>query len=273
MTGCLADFAVFASRGRQKTGQTPPQRNCDREHDMLCIRTNHRARPPLKQRATAFRRIVGGAAAVLAGAVVTTAAAQVPSRAVPAADAPPRAVVEAGDAARYLFDAARDGRWHEADSQLAALQTDAANLPESRGEPALRRSLRTRMRQLSGAVGRRQRVRTMEAANEVAHITADLTQTYHTIMPAQLPLLDYYGRQLQIGIAARRPALIRHATANIREAWNAVRRDYERRARVDDVRRLTDIVVSLEGAKRQSDIERLARAELEEVGRLETAPR
>ena len=127
------------------------------------------------------------------------------------------------------------------------------------------------MRQLRDAVGRRHRVRTMEAANDVAHITADLAQTYHTLVPAQLPLLDYYGRQLQIGIAARRPALIRRATANIGEAWNAVRSDYERRGHVDDARRLTDIVVSLEGAKHRADVERLARAELEEVGRLETA--
>ena len=80
------------------------RRNSDREHDMLCLQTNHRTQPPLEQRrsdgldggadwrvaelrwttptgglaghATGLRRTVGGAAVVLAAAVLTTAAAQ-----------------------------------------------------------------------------------------------------------------------------------------------------------------------------------------------------
>jgi hypothetical protein len=109
----------------------------------------------------------------------------------------------------------------------------------------------------------------MEDANDVTRFAADVANTYHAKEPAQLWWLDYRGRQLQIGVAAHRPALIKRATADLRQAWNELRPQLEERGRLDEVRRLTDIVATLEIAKRPADVERLAEAELNAVDQLQ----
>jgi hypothetical protein len=213
---------------------------------------------------------IGAAAAI---AVLATLSSQTSSQGLPAADEPPAAVVEAADAARYLFDAARDSNWDEAASQLEALRTAMAALPNDLGAPKLRHSVRIRARELARTVPANERVRTMEAANEIIQSAADLAHTFHTSTPAAMTLLDYYGRQLEIGVAAHRPSLVRRATADMRQAWNELRPELERQGRIDEVRRLTDIVVSLEGTTRAADVQRLARAELDEVQHLEATMR
>jgi len=217
-------------------------------------------------------RLARAGVAIIAMGVVAmgvAVAGQAPLRSIPAADAPPAAVVDAGAAARHLFDAARDSQWEEAASQLGALQRALANLPNDAGSGALRRTLRTRAHDLTQTVAHKRRLATMEAANDVTRFAADLANTYHTNVPAQLRLLDYYGRQLQIGIVAHRPALIKRATADLRQAWNDIRPQLEQRGRFDDVRRLTDIVATLGITKRPADVERLAEAELSAVDRLQ----
>ncbi len=201
------------------------------------------------------------------------AASQAPARRIPAADAPPAAVVQAASAARYLFDAARDSNWDDVAPELAALQTAVTALPEDAGDPQLRRSIRMRTHDLATAIRRKRRIPAMEAANAVARFAAEVAQTYRTDTPAEIALLDYYGRQLQIGIAAHKQAVIKRAVADMRQAWEAVRPELERRGQTDDVRRLTDIVVTLEGARRPDDMKRLAQAELDEVGHLQTDER
>jgi hypothetical protein len=83
-------------------------------------------------------------------------------------------------------------------------------------------------------------------------------------------LLDYYGRQLELGIAASRPSALKQATADLRQTWKSIEPDILRRGHVDDARRFTDILVQLEGAKRPADFIVPARAELAAVDRLET---
>jgi hypothetical protein len=110
----------------------------------------------------------------------------------------------------------------------------------------------------------------MQAANEITRITAELVAGFPSEVPAQVSLLEYLGRQLEIGVAAHRPAVVKRATQDIRQAWNEIQTDLLRRGRTDDVRRLTDLVVSLEGTTKMTDVEGLAQREIDEVQHLES---
>jgi hypothetical protein len=188
---------------------------------------------------------------------------------IPVADQRPLALSEVDDSARYLFECARDAKWMQADGQLENLQRAVEDLPRSMQPPDVVASLRTRVRELPDAVSHHERIRTMEAANEITQSVIGLSAAYQSRVPAQVPTLAYLGRQIEFAIAAGRPALIARAVADIRQTWDALRPELEERGHRADVRRMTDIVVSLESTKQTTDDAVLARAELDTVGHLE----
>jgi hypothetical protein len=188
---------------------------------------------------------------------------------VPSADRRPLALSEVDDAARYLFESARESKWTDAAAQLQVLQHAFQDLPAGLQPGDVASSLRTRMRELPDAVSQRDRVRTMEAANSITQSAIGLSSQFQSSVPAQVPTLAYLGRQIELGIAAQRPALIARATADISQAWNELRPQLEHGGHVADVRRMTDIVVSLEGTNSAAQEASLARAELDAVSHLE----
>jgi len=185
--------------------------------------------------------------------------------------APPAALVRAGEAAENAFDAARASDWRQASSQMRMLTTALDNLPRTLGRADERARLRRRADALGDDVSARRRIAAMTAANEVTRVVADLTGQFRTAVPVQVMLLDYRGRQLEVGIAARRLSMLQQATADIRELWNGIRPDLERRGRTAEVQQFTDVVVRLEGAHRIADYVEPAEAELDAVDQLETA--
>ncbi len=210
--------------------------------------------------------LAAAALAVMLGHPISQATAR---PAVPAVDRPPMALADVGTAARALFDEAQANRWDGAAAQLVTLQKALQDLPGGVGPADIRGALQSRVRILSRNVRNRQRANTMDAANEVTRLVAALADSFVQPTPAQLSLLEYYGRQLEVGTAERRPAVVRRAVQDIRQAWDRIEPDLLRRNRADDVRRITDIVVSLEGKPEAPQVERLAKQELDAVQHLE----
>ena len=188
--------------------------------------------------------------------------------AVPIADRRPLALSEVDDAARYLFESARDNRWSDAANQLQTLQQAAEDLPAGLAPADVVASMRRRIRELADAVPNHERVRSMEASNAVTQYVIGLSAAFEARVPAQVPRLSYLGRQLELGIAEDNSTVIERAKADIRQTWNELRPELERRQHAADVRRMTDIVVSLEVTKRVSDEAQLARAELDAASHL-----
>jgi hypothetical protein len=188
--------------------------------------------------------------------------------AVPAADKRPLALSEVDDSARYLFESAREAKWMQADAQLQVLQHAFEDLPRGLQPADVTALIRTRMRELPDAVSQRDRVRTMEAANAITQAVIGLSAQFQSQVPAQIPTLAYLGRQLELGIASQRPVLIERVTAEIRQTWNELRPQLEHAGHAADVRRMTDIVVSLEGTNQSAEEASLARAELDAVSHL-----
>ncbi len=201
------------------------------------------------------------------------AAAQAPSQpsslGTPRADAPPRSLSELGPAAAAVFDDARDGRWAEAQSEVDGVETLLHQLPTGLGPPDLLQRLGRSARLLAQSVRRHDRFHAMDWANSLTRIGADLSRTFEVTEPIEVPLMAYYGRQLEIDVAAPRRDHLRQTKADLVQTWDALRPQLERRGDVDDVRRVSDLVVSIEGTGSREEIDRLARSEVAAIARIQ----
>ena len=177
--------------------------------------------------------------------------------------------MEVGDAAESLFNAANSKDWRAAAGQLEALQASVADLPGDLRKPDLVVQLRSRADNLGQTVRAHQRVETMDDANGITRLVAELATKYQTRIPYEVILLDYYGRQLELGIVAARLPLLKQTTADLRSTWNMIERTILERGKVDDAKRFTDIVVQLEGARSVDEFVAPARAELAAVDQLQ----
>src|SRR5450631_3349842 len=147
-----------------------------------------------------------------------------PAPAIPTAERPPSALMEVGDAAESLFNAANSKDWRAAAGQLEALQASAADLPGDLRKPDLVVQLRSRVDNLGQTVRAHQRIETMDDANGITRLVAELATKYQTRIPYEVILLDYYGRQLELGIAGARLPLLKQTTADLRSTWNMIER-------------------------------------------------
>jgi hypothetical protein len=187
----------------------------------------------------------------------------------PPADAPPAALVSIGESAEGLFDAANTSQWQTATEQLQALNEAAFQLPLGLPKADLVGQLESRIEDVRQSTASHRRVETMDFANSITRIVADLSADFQTNVPIDVVMLDYYGRQLELGIATGRQSTLARATADLRQQWDRLEPIIVQRGHVDEARRFTDIVVQLGGAKRPADFAAPARAELAAVDRLE----
>jgi hypothetical protein len=209
-------------------------------------------------------------------AAQSTAAPPAPVSAISAADRPPAALVQVGDSATGIFDAVYASDWDTAAEQVRSLNEAAQQIPTTLPKPDLVAQLQSRLQYLRQYVSARQRVNAMDTANAVTHLVADLSAEFQTEVPYEAVMLGYYGRQLELGIASGKLATLAQASADLRSTWNRIEPALERRGRIEDVRRFTDIVVQLEGARRPAEFvapTRAERVEADWIARIFRAPR
>jgi hypothetical protein len=168
----------------------------------------------------------------------------------------------------WMDISARKGITKYADVALRAMMESAANLPDSRWKPDVAEELQNRLEQVGDAVSARQRLRTMDFANGITRLVADLSEEDQPAVPYALVLLGYYGRELEVGIAAGDHARLKRAVDDLQQTWNKFERIVLQHGAVDEARRFTDIVAQLEGATTPSDFVGPTGAELDAVVRL-----
>ena len=198
-----------------------------------------------------------------------TAASPAPANAIPAADRPPSSLMQVGELAKSLFDAAYASDWSAAADSMQSLSESASELPATLPKPDLVAQLRSRLDDVKQTVGKHQRIETMDAANGITRLVADLSGEFQPQVPYEAVMLGYYGRQLELGIASTKLTTMTQASTDLRSTWNRIEPTIEQRGHIDDARRFTDIVVQLEGARRPADFVAPARAELSEADRIE----
>lgn len=188
--------------------------------------------------------------------------------AIPAADRPPAALVQIGASARALFDAAYASDWDAAMEDVQSLNEFGTALPTTLPSPDLTAQLHSRLEDLRQTVRMRDRVQTLDVANGLTKLAADLSAEFQVQVPYEVVMLAYYGRQLEFGLAANRLGVLRQAATDLRSMWNRTESAVEKRS-VEDARRFTDIVVTLDGARRPVDYVAPTRAALAEADHIE----
>jgi hypothetical protein len=184
-------------------------------------------------------------------------------------DRPPLMLLAVGGRAADLFDAARLSNWREADLALQEMKESAAAVPASFSNADVASKFQIRLEDVADAVSARKRLQTMDFANGITRLVADLSEEYKPEGPYSLVLLGFYGRELALGIESGDQARLRRAVADLRQTWNRFERIVLQRGAVDEARRFTDVVVQLEGARAPGDFVGPTRAELEGVKSLE----
>jgi hypothetical protein len=189
--------------------------------------------------------------------------------AIPTADQPPMALLQLGQSASALFDAADAADWDAATDETRGMREFAVALPGTLSPPDVAQQLRSRIRDAEKSAHAHRRVKTMDYANGVTHLVAELAGQFHTRVPYDAILLGYYGRQLELGIASSAPSTLIRARTDLKSTWNSFEPVIEQRGKLDDARRFTDIVVALDGARHPADFVAPTRAALTEADRIE----
>jgi hypothetical protein len=189
---------------------------------------------------------------------------------IPAADEPPAALLQLGQSATDLFDSARSADWRQASASLQAVNEAASNLPADLQDAGLVANLQSRLVSVREATNDRRQLETMEGANAITHIVAELAQKYRPEVPYEVRMLGYYGRQIELGVASGDSTIARRAASDLTEAWNRIQPEMDRRGQPEDARRFTAIVVRLMNARQPADFGAPAADELAALRHLES---
>ncbi len=182
----------------------------------------------------------------------------------------PKALVDAGEHGENLYDAAKAKTWRTAGRRLGSLEADIARLHAvaDSGSRAGADRLDREAAVLRSAVARRERRTTMEEANQVTLVVADMMAVYVPSVPVEVTRLDFYGRGLEIWSETDSTARLKSAARGARHEWDAIHPAVSARAPAV-ARRFDALITRVERAESPAEYRRLAQQELAEVDDLE----
>lgn len=165
------------------------------------------------------------------------------------------------------YDYASASQWPKLDAALDSMRIAADEL--RRTEPAHGDSLTAVIQALAAGRSSKRRDVAMRAANETTRIAAQLSASYQPRVPADVALLDYEGRELEIwGRPGNLPRLeaTRRRTHDI---WATLRPSVVSRGGTREAARFDTLVARLAAARTATDYAALATPILDEVDALE----
>jgi hypothetical protein len=178
-------------------------------------------------------------------------------------------LLELGQSAKSLFDAAYASDWRSASEQVRAMNDAASTLPRDLPHPDIVGHLKSAVQYAADGANARDRIETMDEANTITRLVADLSASFQPQVPYEATMLGYYGRQLELGLVASRPSLLAQAADALQSTWSRLEPTLERRGNADEAKRFTDIVAQLVGAQRSAQFVAPTRAALTEAERIE----
>jgi hypothetical protein len=184
------------------------------------------------------------------------------------ADRPPASLLSVGDAAVDVFDAAWQSDWRRAGLGLLSVNEAATEIPDP-SKPDLVEQLHDNIAAVTDGIEARQQATTMTAANAITQVVAEMSAEYERAVPYDVKMLGYYGRQIELGIAAGRPAVAVKAASDLATVWHRIEPAIVRRGYADEAGRFTDLVAELTGAAQPGDLVAPVSAELAAVPRIE----
>ncbi|HWE43713.1 MAG TPA: hypothetical protein VG432_14500 [Gemmatimonadaceae bacterium] len=182
----------------------------------------------------------------------------------------PPAVEAVGRHAEDAYDVAKAGTWTTARVIVDSLKRAVSTLPAAaQSAVAPSGALHAEVATLDQAVTDRNHVRAERAANHITALGAQMAAQYLAPVPANVVLLDYYGRELEIWSTANDRTKLRDTALAMSRTWGAVRPQVIARGGNAEATRFDALVSRAEGASTVAAYARLATPVLDEVDRLE----
>ena len=197
------------------------------------------------------------------------------SNALPASDPVPAGVAGVGHHGENVYDMAKAGKWPAARASTDSLRAAMATIPDTGAAQArsarnARAQLETTLSSLDRAVTSRNSTDALRASNQVTELGARLAAPYTPRVPADVTLLDYYGRELEVWAAAKDVDKLRSTAAAMRQTWDGLRAQVEARGGGAEAARFGALVARVQSATTTAAYGALAGPVLAEVDNLES---
>jgi len=187
-----------------------------------------------------------------------------------AAGAVPASIEAIGAHGEDTYDYVKLGDWAKARATADSLRPAIDSVPASATtDNASRADVATAFAELDRAISAKDRTAALRASNRLTELGARLSAAYHPQVPPDVTLLDYFGREIELGAAVRDTAGLRQTVVALRHTWDAVRPQVVARGGAGEARRFDAIVARVEAAKTPEEYVRTAKPLLDAVDTLE----
>ena len=199
--------------------------------------------------------------------LTNTAPSTVPAPAASASGSVPPVIDSIGAYGESLYDEVKAGRWAKAQHLTDQLTSAAKEVPNMNSTCVV--ELTSLVDSLRATVRAHQQHAALVQSNQVTRLAAEMTRPYTSLMPLEVLLMDYQGRELDVWSAAKDVPRLKQTTADIRRTWDALRPRIESRNHMERVRTTDAIVSRIEAAKTPAQWGAAAKPLLDEVDELE----
>ncbi len=183
----------------------------------------------------------------------------------------PTSVSQVGEYGENIYEAAKANNWTQATAKLTSLKDAAkridteSKISENPNEDRLDGAIAA----LNKAVPAKNKLATMRAANQTTLFAANLSAPFNPPVPVQVTLLDYYGRQLEIGAAANNMTQLKETVKDISRTWNTLRPAVESHGGSAQAQQFDNLIARVEAAKSSNEYGSLGTPVLNQVDNLE----
>ena len=178
----------------------------------------------------------------------------------PAVGTVPASIDAIGHHGENAYDMVKAGNWAAARASADSLRPALDSIP---GAATIA------VRELNNAITNKDKSAALRASNRLTQLSALLSEPYHPAVPAEVMLLDFDGRELEIWAAAGDRTRLGETASAMRRTWNAVRPRVEARGGRGEAAHFDGLIAQVEAAVTPDDYARLATPVLDAVDTLE----
>lgn len=175
----------------------------------------------------------------------------------------PIAISSLSEFGENAYDAATAGSWAKASAIADSLSAGLPRLPSPSAE------MDSTVQSLKSAIARKDRPAARHYANAVTRIATQMSSHYTDPTPSDVAMLDFYGRELELGVAARDLTALKGTASQIDTTWARVRPTVEAHGGSAVARTFGDIVTKLDRASTPAEYGKVATPILDQVDNLE----
>jgi hypothetical protein len=180
----------------------------------------------------------------------------------------PKSLSDAGEYAENIYDYAKANDWKNAEAKLGLLKAAVEKIRADVNNQKAAGEIYPNVAALDRAVTAKDRQAAMLAANQITRDVAETTTDYKLVVPVEVVLLDYYGRELEIWAEAKDANKLQSTAREMRRTWDALRPSIEGK-NAALAKKFEALIAQVDGAKTPADYARLAKPVLDEVDNLE----